>query len=205
MPEMIGEGLQYTVFDLGNGRVRKIPKCRDEMIEMAMNWYESKQKAADNVDLALKRREKVDGKLQEMEIPSYIFGNFEVDGSIVYQDRLIPVNRKLEETDNLELKKKIIDDYVELLQILWSYGVGDTIYNFTINNGYDDKDRLVQMDFGEIVFSKERIKKEVKDQKWLTKRSYEHDLPRELKSYFKERMAEEITVEKLEDKWRENM
>ena len=205
MAEKIGEGLQYTVFDLGSGRVRKEPKSREEMIEMAMNWHDSRQKAIRNVDLALGRREKVEEKLQDKDIPGYIFGNFERDGSVVYQDKLVPVDQKLEKADSLELKKKIIDDYVALLQVLWSYGVGDTIYNFTINNGYDDKGRLVQMDFGELVFSKERIREEVRDQKWLDKRSYEHDLPEKLKLYFKKRMAEEITVEKLEDKWRENM
>jgi hypothetical protein len=86
---------------------------------------------------------------------------------------------------------------------MWGQGVGDTIYNFTINTGLDDEGNLVMIDFGEIVFSKPRIKSEVESSKWLDKWSYGEDLEGEIKSYFREKMEEEITVEKLEDKWRE--
>lgn len=202
--DKIGECLQYTVYDEGE-RVRKEPKSREEMVKMAMNWYDTRSKAEENVELALERISKALDKIRENNVPEFIFGNVEIEGGTVYQDKLIPVHDKLESLDTLEEKKKVIDDYIGLLQTLWSYGIGDTIYNFTLNNGYDDMGRLVQLDFGEIVFSKQIVKNEIRDEKWLEMRSYSHDISNDLKPYFKKRMSEEITVEKLEDKWRRNL
>jgi hypothetical protein len=200
--EKMGEGLQYTVYLDGN-KVRKEPKSKSQMIKMARNWHDTEEEAVKNVEMALRRRKKTVQEIKNRNFPDWIFGNIRFDEDVVFQDLLTPVDGRLAEAKDLDQKKKVVEDYIELLQKLWSYGIGDTIYNFTLNNGYDQKGRLVQLDFGEIVFSSERVKEEVESQKWLEKRSYSHDISDDLKPYFKRRMEEEITVEKLEDKWRE--
>ena len=204
MSKKIGEGLQYTVY-LDGGKVKKEPKQKSQMIEMARNWHDTEQEAVSNVEMALRRRKKAVIEIKERDFPDWMFGNVEFDNGDVFQDLLIPVEERLAEAKNLDQKKQVVEDYIGLLHELWSYGVGDTIYNFTLNNGYDQEGRLVQLDFGEIVFSFERVKDEVESQKWLEKRSYNHDLGEDLKPYFKKRMEEEITVEQLEDKWRKNV
>jgi hypothetical protein len=203
--EKIGEGLQYIVYSEGD-RVRKEPKQRKEMIEMASNWYDSKSKAVENVEMALKRRKNTVKEIRSRDIPGDLFGNlvFKENG-VVLQDVLAPVDQRLRSVESLEKKEQVVDDYVDLLHTLWSYGIGDTIYNFTINNGYNQKDRMVQMDFGELVFTKEKIEEKVRENAWLEMRSYEHDISKELKPYYRKKMQKELTVEKLEDVWREKI
>lgn len=206
MSEKIGEGLQYNVFDLGDGKVRKVPKSREEMMDHCFKGGDSQEKAEESTSKALERREKAVEKLKNECIDSSIFGSpeFKENGEVV-QDKVKPVDQVFENA-SLEQKKQIIDKYVELLRKLWEQGMGDTIYNFTVNTGLTDQGDLIMLDFGEIVFSKQRVKKEVKGQKWLDKWSYSQDLEDErVKEYFKERMAEEITVGMLEDKWEKNM
>jgi len=201
LSQKIGEGLQYKVYREGD-RVRKEPKERDEMISMASQWYESRQKAIGNVEMALERREKVLNSLNSLKLPEYLLGNPEIgENGVIYQDRLEPLDQRLEACDNLDQKKSIIDDYIDLIHTLWSYGIGDTVYNFTLNNGYDEKDRLVQLDFGEIVFEKQKIIEAIEENRWEDQRSLEKDLSGKIKSYCSKRMRKELTKNKLEELW----
>lgn len=88
--------------------------------------------------------------------------------------------------------------------VCWSYGFSDETYNFTVNTGYDDEGELVLIDPGEISFSQKEVRKHVKNQRWLGQWSYSDDISENLKPYFKRRMGEELTEEKLDSLWREN-
>ncbi len=134
----------------------------------------------------------------------FIFGNIRIDDGTVYQDRLVPVHDKLESLSDLEEKKQVIDDYVDLLETLWSHGIGDTVYNFTLNNGYDDQGRMVQLDFGEIVFDKKKVLEAIEENRWESKRSLNKDISGALRKYALDKMEEEFTEEKVEKLWREN-
>lgn len=194
--EKIGEGLQYHVFLLDEDNVKKFPKSRDKMVETIRGWETREEKVEKLVEKGLERRRRAVRKLKNSDLPvEQLFGITGFDGEKVIQKRMTPVN-EFEEKGFEE----IVDDYIDLLKEMWRYGVGDTIYNFTINNGYRDGE-MFQMDFGEVVFDKERIRHEVKDEKWLEKWSYSEDLSEEQQKIFRGKMREIVSVERLESIW----
>ena len=72
-----------------------------------------------------------------------------------------------------------------------------------MNTGYNQDNVIVQLDLGDLIFSKKRIKKEVENQKWLDDSvSYTKYMSQEIKPYYKRRMDEEITSEKLDKLWK---
>lgn len=195
--EKIGEGLQYHVFLVDDDKVEKRPKDRDEMLDTIRQWESRQEKVEELVRKGRERRRKAVRKLKNSDLPvEQLFGVTGFDGEKVFQQRMRPVEDMIGEK-NFE---RIVADYIELVQELWRHGVGDTIYNFTVNNGYRDG-KLFQMDFGEIVFEKERVKSEVSQEKWLEKWSYREDLNEEQREVFRSKMKESLTVERLEELW----
>ena len=222
--DKIDEGLQYRVFEAGEETVLKVPKDRDEMVETIHDWdswkdrihrwlsrrllelvyldrlIPEKENAETPVQKGLERREKAVENLRDEDFPlEDLFGIKSFEGSKVYQKRMVAVEDF--EAKNFE---EIVDDYIDLLHRLWIHGIGDTIYNFTINNGYRDG-KMYQLDFGEIVFDRDRVREEVENEKWLEKWSHTEHLDEEEKKIFREKMRERVTVEKLEDKWNSNL
>ena len=195
--EKIGEGLQYHVFLVDDDKVEKRPKNRDEMLDTIRQWESRQEKVEELVRKGRERRRKAVRKLKNSDLPvEQLFGVTGFDGEKVFQKRMRPVEDVVDEK-NFE---RIVADYIELFQELWRHGVGDTIYNFTVNNGYRDG-KLFQMDFGEIVFEKERVKSEVRKEKWLEKWSYTEDLDEKQREVFRSKMKESLTVELLEELW----
>jgi hypothetical protein len=194
--EKIGEGLQYHVFLVDEDTVKKFPKSRDEMLRTIQEWESRKEDIDELVEKGIQRRRKAVRKLKDSDIPvEDLFGITGFDGEKVLQRRMTPVD----EFDEKSFEE-VVDDYLDLVHELWCHGIGDTIYNFTINNGYRDGE-IFQMDFGEIVFDKERVKQEVEDEKWLDKWSYTKDLSEEKKEIFRDKMSRSITVQRLEELW----
>src|SRR6476469_897426 len=97
--ELIGQGGQYQVFDMGNGRVKKVPQTFDASFDVIGHWHdgpieeqreyvqrvlESRTAGAAHVERVIKRRP---------EAASF-FGNptFNRDGSIE-QDKVVPLGK----------------------------------------------------------------------------------------------------------------
>jgi len=198
--EKIGEGLQYTVYDAGS-RVKKVPKSRSDMIEYLRKFHDSEEKIKQGVQDAIDRRKRIETKFKGESYP--FLPRFSINGHVIYQEKLDVTGDVLDEADSLEVKKKVIDDYIQLLKQCWRYGVHDMSYNFTLNTGYNQDNVIVQLDLGDLIFSKKRIKKEVENQKWLDDSvSYTKYMSQEIKPYYKRRMDEEITSEKLDKLWK---
>jgi hypothetical protein len=195
--EKIGDGLQYHVFLVDEDTVKKFPKNEDEMLETLKQWETRQEKAEELVGKGKERRRKAVEKLKDSDLPvEEVFGIIGFDGDKVLQKKMTPVNEF--EGKSFE---RVVDDYLDLIEELWRYGVGDTIYNFTINNGYRNG-QLFQMDFGEVVFEKDRVREEVKKEKWLEKWSYSEDLDAEEQEVFRRKASERLTVERLEKIWK---
>lgn len=199
----IGEGLQYVVYDLGD-EVKKVPKSKDEMLEYLKKWHDSEEQAQEGVEKGVRRRKKMEQKLESRSFP--VLPDFRFEEGVVFQDKVKVTEDALQEVDSLEGKKRIIDDYVELVKSCWRFGFHDMSYNFTLNTGFDGERNLLQLDLGDLIFSKQRIKDEIQDKKWLTDSwSYTDYLEDEIKPYYRKRMKEEITVENLDELWRKNI
>ncbi|MFB6241808.1 MAG: hypothetical protein ABEJ36_03330 [Candidatus Nanosalina sp.] len=194
--EKIGEGLQYHVFLVDEDTVKKFPKSRDEMLETIRQWESREEEVEDLVEKGVKRRRKTVRKLKDSDLPvENLFGITGFDGEKVLQKKMTPVEEFEEKSF-----EEIVDDYIDLLEELWRHGVGDTIYNFTINNGYRNGE-IFQMDFGEIVFDRERVRRETREEKWLEKWSYSEDLDTRERKVFRSKMDERVYVERFQRIW----
>ncbi len=199
----IGEGYYYNVYDLGHGRVLK---KRKNTIRTFLFIFFSRKGHIDFFREFLKvirSEEKVKElyqKLLNTKIDLYLFANpIFLSINNYEQDKVTPIRNKLKHV-SLEESKKIIDNFISLNKKLWTYGIGEKVYNFTWNNGIDSKGNIVLFDFNEITFDKERVLKDIENEVWIHRFSYTH-LNNELKEYYKKRMKEELTEEAVNSLW----
>ncbi len=195
--DKMGEGLQYNVYRLGDERVLKKPKSPLNIYN-SLKLYFTSGKDLSEVFRSENRDKSVEA-LSNGDLPvEDLFRVREVrDNGDVVQDYLTPVEDELEKGRDFE---QVVNDFIDLLHEMWSYGVSDCVYNFTINNGYDG-DELVMMDFGELVFEYDTVLESIEKKKWLGQWSY-NQLSSERQQIFRDKMNEEITVNKLDETWR---
>ncbi|MDD4900749.1 MAG: hypothetical protein PHS62_01385 [Patescibacteria group bacterium] len=167
----IGEGWQYSIYDLGNGRVFKkfhsplksywvilksIFPFRDDSFMMIPNFSKSsKQKALTSFEI-----------IKSGRIPGLWIGNPKFLAGLDYeQDKAIPLHDVFLNS-NTELIKSIIDKFIVFNRQLLEIGVIDKSFNITKNYGLDEKGNIVLIDIGEIFDDPERIKKQLSDRAW---------------------------------------
>ena len=196
--EKIGSGFQYNVYSAGD-KVRKVPKSRLNLYNSLKFWHTSQRGLLSALRGDERRKAAIRG-LKSRDIPlEDLFRIESFEGQEVIQKRLIPVDEILSSSEkNFE---EVAEDYFELLHELWSYGIGDTVYNFTVNCGYDGEE-LVMMDFGEVTFSKEKVLEAVRDEKWKSQWSYTTDLTDKERKIFRSKAEKNFTVEKVEKLWK---
>jgi hypothetical protein len=128
-------------------------------------------------------------------MPTFVENSFDYT-----QDEVIPLSVYLgghNTSDNL----RMIAQFPSLLVALWSCGIGDSVYNFTINTGVNRFQNLIQIDLGEFVFEKEKVAKDITEKKWLKQWSYTSLKDEKLKEGFARVMDQYITLENLKKFW----
>lgn len=204
--QKIGQGWQYVVYDLGNGRVLKkkysnfskfffirtkqIAKGQPySMAEIIRSIYRVNKKALQSIQYFKINQRSLDFKL--IANPKFLNGiNYE-------QDKITSLS-ELFKSCSISEGKELFNKYTKFIHSTWRYGFSDTIFNFLGNNGIDENGLMVQSDFGELAFSKKEVKKLIENKKWLNTSCF-HTFPEgELKAYFKMLMEKEITEENLE-------
>src|SRR3989339_710469 len=137
----IGQGWQYTTYDLENGRVFK--------------KFHSWTKAY----FVILRDIFPFDKDSLFEIPSFI-NKYDFE-----QDKASPLHEVFE-SSNTEEAKKIIDLFIEFNLKLLNLGVIDKGFNITKNYGLDNDGQIVLIDIGELFDNKELINQQLKDRGW---------------------------------------
>lgn len=199
--DKIGEGWQYKVYRKDN-KVIKIPKNNLEIIKTIITDYP--RLLLHPLDLYSKlkwikeERRKSLERLKDSNLPKEILANYSFEDKRIIQSEVTPIKQILDES-NISRQRRIIDDFIEFTIKCWKFGFSEKTYNFTVNHGVDEKGNIVLMDFGEITFSKERIKHDIENQVWLDKHAYNERISKELKPYFKKQMSDRLTVNKLEN------
>ena len=69
------------------------------------------------------------------------------------------------------------------------------------NYGIDAQGNVVCIDFGEFVFTGKKALEKILKKKWFSRQSYKNWKDLELKNYYTERMAAEMTEENLNNAW----
>lgn len=192
----IDGGLQYHVLQVDEDTVRKVPKNENEMVETIKSWDSREESIESLVEKGIRRRKKAVEKMKNSNLPLQdLFAVKSIENRDVYQKKLTPVNESKDKDF-----ENIIDDYIDLLHRLWSYGIGDTIYNFTLNNGYRDT-QIFQMDFGEVVFDKEKVRQAVEQEKWRDQWTFTSALSSSERTIFSRKMSQRVNVEELNTVW----
>jgi len=167
----IGEGWQYSVYDLGNGRVLKrfhsffrsywvilktIFPFKDDSIMMIPDFSRSmKSKALISFEI-LRRR----------NIPSNWLGNPEFINELDFeQDKAKPLHDVFTNSDTAMIKQ-IIDKFVVFNKQLLERGVIDKSFNITKNYGLNEKGEIVLIDIGELFDDPDQIKQQCTSRAW---------------------------------------
>lgn len=196
----IGQGWQYTAYDLGNGRVFKKVNTRMQTFRQAF-WYRFPRN--------IKRAYFVYGRMRILARASLDFlnprihalkkvtGNPIINIDYSYeQDLVTPVNvyfKKHTYDENV----KIIDQYTDLIFLFWSHGFGDQPFKLPLNYGVTNNNELVLIDLGELYFTKEKALERIKSKHWHNTFFYF----KKLKEYYVKKMDTIMTVDNLEKYW----
>ncbi|MES2437260.1 MAG: hypothetical protein V4519_04600 [Patescibacteria group bacterium] len=204
--KFIGQGWEYKVYDLGNGRVLKREQtylsqlyyigwvCK--LYFKAFKQIRSTRSAGKSAYDQFKTiKDKVDlTKFGNPDFTNQQGINYTQDKVFVFED-YFPKH-------SLEENKKLIDSYIDLLLYMWQFGFSDVVFNLTRNNGVRENGQVIQIDFGgELSYDYEKILNYVKTKRWLEKYSYTHVLKGEIKDYFAQQMELRLTEAQLTKLW----
>ena len=167
----IGEGWQYSTYDLNNGRVLKkfhstlksywvILKDifwfkEDSLFQIPKFVRSSKLKALASFNI-----------LKQDKIPADWVGHPKFLNNLDYeQDKVIPLHYVFEKSDTITIKS-IIDKFILFNKKLRKLGVIDKSFNITKNYGLNGEGDIILIDIGELFDDPERIKKQLIDRAW---------------------------------------
>lgn len=212
--KLISKGWQYRVYDIGNGKVKKIKRTLIDSfgrIFFMPKPAPEHRKFRFNPILSLKEMRRISresdkdiGQLKKILpfIPGHFIGNPVFLKGINYkQDSAIPLLEYFKE-HNKEMNNKMITKYVELLIELWKFGCSDNIFNFPVNSGVAKNGQVIMIDIGEFVFSKNKVKLAIQSKKWLSQPFYAVFKSVWSKKHFRKEMDRLVTIENLNKNWR---
>lgn len=207
--KFLASGYQYKVYDIGNGRLLKKTQPYFYTFVKVMEVAKKQEGASffKSLVIAYKagRVNKKSLKIMKEKlkvVPGYLFANPEFIGNSLNftQDKVVTLEKYLKE-NTTEDRKAVIEKYVELQKIFWSYGIHDAVYKFQPNYGVDKNGRVVCIDLGEFVFNKDDAIKSIGTKKWLTRPSYKKWPEGELKKYYTDLMTKNINEDELKKNW----
>lgn len=206
--KFIDQGVQYKVYEVGDNKVKKVPQSRKDTESIYLNWGEDKKTAKAKAEVAIQDRELGEKKVKELIhkypglAPWLANPRFEADGSHT-QDKVNVIYNLFKgmETDEA---KDLIDDYLDTIMSLWTYGLSDKVFNFSINFGVDDVGDVVMIDFGEIDTDKAKVIEAIKNKKW-TESWAVRNLPDELRHHFNQTAREKLTAQRLDSLWQKSL
>jgi len=198
-PTHIGVGYYYNVYDLGNGRVRKVEKGffakalyalpREKFDFTVLYRLLAHRK---HITETYRRIRTVDQSL--IGHPAFLSGlDYEQDKAVILEDALSSAIAAQQHA--------IIDVYTQHIITCWRHGFADTVFNFSVNNGIDKNGTPILLDFNEVTFDKEKVRHNIQTNRWLRAYSFTHHLPENLQHYYTEQMEKFLTIEKLAEIW----
>jgi hypothetical protein len=187
----LGRGWQYTVYDLGNGRVLKcwnsrpvayMMMCSDRILALRF-WRFPMYYRASTSTATYSLRE-----LKKSPLPMSLFGNpkYLENGFDYEQDKLLPIDEYLK-TVSIEKQKEMVDKFVVFNKFLIQNSCIDKSFNMGTNFALGKGGNIVLSDIGELYFTEKLIAQQINRKAWA-KPYVLGPLPKELRSYFLEKM-----------------
>ena len=206
----LDEGFYYKVYDIGDDRVFKEYQSYYYSFKKVFVLHRERNNVPffRSLKIAHQSVTKEQKTLYEMKrrlktLPGEMFGNPTfVDNVLNYtQDRVAPLGEYLE-SHSIEDNKKMLDLYFHIQKELWSKGIHDKIYKFHSSYGVTKDNKVVVIDFGETLFTKEETLESVISKKWLSRSKYKAWEESETKDYYTFGMNALMTKENLNKFWK---
>lgn len=207
--KQIGKGLQYRVYDLKNGRVRKV---RASPIESYLRVLLSKSPRRFRPFQSMREVDRVfRARVNSIQSLKKIIGDpglgmllghpVFLGGTDYEQDFCITLGRYVS-SHAVNENKRILAEYIALIIKLWGYGLSDEGFNFSFNNGVDRYGTVILLDLGELTFERKDIECAIRQRKWLGQLSYISLQDQTLADFYKDEMDRAVTLETLQKHWR---
>ncbi|MBU6299578.1 MAG: hypothetical protein KGJ79_06575 [Alphaproteobacteria bacterium] len=168
----IGSGLQYTVYDLGNGRVFKRPATFLESYVRIFAWrFPFRKTSIWDVTREIRQKRARAALSLEWVRPLLPRISRELGNPVLYadlsyeQDRAVVVNDYLR-NHTLAENKELVDRYVATLLRFWEHGFNDRTCSFCLNFGVDETGAVILLDLGELYFEKDTARQRVRLGHW---------------------------------------
>lgn len=140
------------------------------------------------------------------EIYSKLFRRKNVLKGVVIQDKAVLLNKVLKKKKYLACCR-LIDKFIGLNVKLWRLGIFEYVFNFTINNGVNEKGDVILIDIGELfIDDKDNAKEKIKERPWFNAWSYKSDLKNSrLKKYYTEEARKYFNIKNFEKNWKKDL
>lgn len=199
----IGGGVQYTVYDLGNGRVFKRPTTFWESYRRVLAWrlpfhktaiWSAHRDVRRIKSYAERSLENIRALLPEI---SRELGNPVIYSDHSYEQDIAVVVDDYFRDHSFGENKELIDRYVGLLFRFWEFGFSEWPFKMCFNYGVDRSGALILIDLGELYFDKQKAVQRIAKRHW--ERAIIPD--RALDGYYRDVMDLAMTVGNVEALW----
>jgi hypothetical protein len=204
----LDSGLQYHVYDLGNGRVKKFQTSFLHKLK-AINTYHGQSVFRHPLEALRFAR----GTYRSMkdalaglhkhydDIDLSLLGNpVLLDDHVYEQDTVIVFGEALKNSTSASAHE-LIDRYFDHLITCWQYGFSDSVFNFTINNGVNANGDVILIDLGEITWDKNEVAMLVARKELLQQYSFRSIENKNLRDYIHAECEKRLTKQSLEKAW----
>ena len=206
--ELIGIGGQYTVHDIGGGRVIKIPNSMDGSRSFIGGWgphvrdmkrhfplEETAQHRNHCIPHVLRLAARYPVLYEALARPTA------TPGLCFTQDKVQPI-RDLVPSASPDEIRGYLDGYADVCQLCWLYGIHDAILFFVVNNALDAKGNVVFVDFGEVILDTDFMASAAERRSWETKDALlKGFLPDEYHAYYFQAMRDRLSGDNFQRHW----
>jgi len=167
----IGQGWQYSVYDLGNEKVlKKFHSWTKAYIVIFKEIFPFKNDSFFEIPSFIKdMKRKMDDSLRIIKtknIPNEWMANPRFINRYDFeQDKVMPLHDIFEKL-NTEESKEIINQFISFNKKILEIGVIDKSFNITKNYGINTTGDIVLIDIGELYDDLEMIRKQFNDRVW---------------------------------------
>lgn len=191
--KQIGQGWQYTTYDLKNGRVLK------EFNSFLSSFFIIILDTFNFADFRIwlipryLREIKTDARfsleiIKSRDLDPAWFGNIKVlEGLDIEQDMIEPLHVLFRVLNEIKCRE-IIDKFIDFNKKLLDKGIGDKTFNIAKNFGLNKNGEVIFMDIGEI-YEGEKLAEQIRKKVWTRKYVVSY-VPDHSQQYFLDKMEE---------------
>jgi hypothetical protein len=204
--KLIARGWQYSVYDLGNGRVRKcfhsyLGAAFIMTIDIAVDSFRHRRHLFREIPSILSEMRKLAehsfrGISEHPEIDKTIFGNpmFLPHEYDYEQDKVRTFKVHFSNQRSRDDKRRLLSDLVRFCIQLYTYGAVEKGFNIGGNFGVDMDGKIMIIDLGELVFDPDIIQRQISGRVWRDAGTTDFIEDDETRDYYFEELEKNFSI-----------